>query len=107
METAKRRDPPKRPARRARPSRRPKRRARPRPPERAVPTTGCRAQVTVRRPHRVPRWARAWPVGHALAALLAACVLIWPPAGWGASPAMIDRLDVRLGFDGIIKIGVP
>src|ERR1700737_2453296 len=107
METAKRRDPPKGRARRARTNRRPKRRAQPRPPERAVPVTGRRAQVTVRRPHSVPRWARAWPAGHALAALLAGCVLTWPPAGWGGSAAMIDRLDVRLGFDGIIKIGVP
>jgi hypothetical protein len=55
----------------------------------------------------VPRWARAWPGGHALAALLAAYLLIWPSAGWGGSAAMIDHLGVHLGFDGIIKIGVP
>ncbi len=53
------------------------------------------------------RWARAWPAGHALAALLAAYVLACPPAGWAGPAAMVDRLDVRLGFDGIIKIGVP
>jgi hypothetical protein len=55
----------------------------------------------------LPRWARAWPAGHALAALLAAYALAWPPAGWAGPAAIIDRLEVRLGFDGIIKIGVP
>jgi hypothetical protein len=38
---------------------------------------------------------------------LAAGVMICPPAAWGRSAGAIDRLDVRLGFDGIVKIGVP
>ncbi len=32
---------------------------------------------------------------------------MWPPAAWGGSEATIGRLDVRLGFDGLVKIGAP
>ncbi len=50
--------------------------------------------------------ARAWPIGHALAVLCAACAL-FPPAGWAGPGQPGNGLDVRLGFGGIVKIGVP
>lgn len=64
--------------------------------------------MTVRRLHKGQRWARAWPVGHALAALWVACAaLIWAPGAWGGPEAAAGRLDVRLGFDRMFKIGAP
>jgi hypothetical protein len=53
----------------------------------------------------VYRRARAWPFGHALAVFWAASgLLVCPAAGAGSGPG---RIDARLGFDGIVKIGVP
>ncbi len=53
------------------------------------------------------RRARAWPNGHALAAFSAVWVLLACPAAWAGSGPASGRLDARLGFDGIVKIGVP
>jgi len=51
--------------------------------------------------------ARAWPFGHALAVFWALWTLLACPAAWAGSGPAPGRLDVRLGFDGIVKIGVP
>ncbi|TMI84045.1 MAG: hypothetical protein E6H03_02755 [Bacillati bacterium ANGP1] len=62
------------------------------------------------------RRARAWRFGHALVVLCGLALLCWPavffrpppPHARAASSAEADRrLDVRLGFGGIVKIGVP
>jgi len=62
------------------------------------------------------RRARAWRSGHALAVLCGLALVCWPaaffhppppPARAASSPAADRRLDVRLGFGGIVKIGVP
>lgn len=57
------------------------------------------------RPNRSRR-ARAWPVGHALAVFWGVCALAWlAPAE--ATPAAGGAAEVRVGFDGLVKIGVP
>ena len=53
------------------------------------------------------RRARAWPFGHALALLWALAALLACPAARAGPGAEPGRLDVRLGFDGMVKIGVP
>jgi hypothetical protein len=62
------------------------------------------------------RRARAWRFGHALVVLCGLALLCWPAALFrpplpraraASSPEADRRLDVRLGFGGIVKIGVP
>ena len=68
-----------------------------------------RNRVTSRRARKLPsfgRRARAWPFGHALAVLCAGCALLTPAGASGSDPRL-ERFEVRLGWDGMVKIGVP
>ena len=64
-----------------------------------------------RRNRRSPGSAGAWPRGRALVALTAFCltaaVLLAGRVETAAPAGVEPGLDIRLGFDGIVKVGVP